>query len=356
MTDSKTMPAAYPIASARLRRHAGGAAARRASRAAGRLALVIAGAILFHACAKARPPSTAVAGARPAPGAHVKVKVRVDERGGGLRVRSLALEDYVAGCVDAEMGRLDIDAASAARIRRVQAVLCRTFAVANLGRHASEGFDLCSTTHCQLYRHLPAESLTARLAQQAAADTAALVVTFNGKPIQALYHANCGGRTSPADAVWGGRPEPYLTSVSDPACAASAKWRSAIERERLRQALHADPRTDPGSRLDGLAVAARDEAGRATSITIAGTQTRTTRGETFRAVVTQALGAHVLRSTWFSVRREGSEFVFEGRGSGHGAGLCQAGALAQATAGRSDAAILAFYFPGTKLLRLTDSP
>jgi stage II sporulation protein D len=289
------------------------------------------------------------------PGKAAKIKVRVDERGAGLRVRTLALEDYVAGCVDAELGRLDIDVASAARVRRVQAVLCRTFAVANLGRHGSEGFDLCSTTHCQLYRHLPAESLAARLAQQAAADTAALVIAFNGKPIQALYHANCGGRTSPADAVWGGRPEPYLTSVTDAACATSAKWRSAIDRERLRQALHADPRTDPGSRLDALTVAARDNAGRAISITVAGAESRTARGETFRTVVTQALGAHVLRSTWFSVRRDGTEFVFEGRGSGHGAGLCQAGALAQAKSGRSDAAILAFYFPGTQLMRLADS-
>jgi stage II sporulation protein D len=326
----------------------------RAASGVGLVILVLS--VLFHACAKARPPSTTASGAPPAPGRQIKVRVRVDERGGGLRVRSLALEDYVAGCVDAEMGRLDIDAASAARIRRVQAVLCRTFAVANLGRHAPEGFDLCATTHCQLYRHLPAESLTARLAQQAAADTAALVVAFNGKPIQALYHASCGGRTSPADAVWGGRPEPYLRSVVDAACATSATWRSTIERERLRQALHADPRTDPGGRLDGLTVTARDEAGRAATITIAGTQVRTTRGETFRTVVTQALGAHVLRSTWFSVRRDGSEFVFEGRGSGHGAGLCQAGALAQAKAGRADAVILAFYYPGTKLMRLPENP
>jgi stage II sporulation protein D len=319
------------------------------------IAVCVAGAALFHACASAKPPRPAAGGTPPVAGAKLKIRVRVDERGAGPKTRTIGIEDYVAGCVDAEMGRLDIDAASAVRMRRVQAMLCRTFAVANLGRHASDGFDLCSTTHCQLYRHLPAESLTARLAQQAAADTAGVVIAFKGRPIQALYHANCGGRTSPADAVWGGRPEPYLTSVADPACEATARWRSAIDRERLRQALRTDPSTDPGSRLEGVSVTARDDGGRATTIAIAGAQSRTARGEAFRTVVSQSLGAQALRSTWFVVRREGNEFIFEGRGSGHGAGLCQAGALRQARAGRSDAQILDYYFPGTHLMNLAES-
>jgi stage II sporulation protein D len=155
--------------------------------------------------------------------------------------------------------------------------------------------------------------------------------------------------------VWGGRPEPYLTSVADPACEATARWRSAIDRERLRQALRADPRTDPGSRLEGVSVTARDDGGRATAIAIAGAQSRTARGEAFRTVVSQSLGSQVLRSAWFVVRREGNEFVFEGRGSGHGAGLCQAGALRQARSGRSDAQILDYYFPGTHLMTLPES-
>jgi stage II sporulation protein D len=261
----------------------------------------------------------------------------------------MPLEEYVGGCVDAEIGRLDVDAAAAERMRRVQAVLCRTYAIANLGRHQSEGFDLCSTTHCQLFRRLPPESLTARLAQQAASATAGIIITYGGRPIQALYHAHCGGRTSPADAVWGGRPEPYLTSVEDPECARAAPWRSVVDRERLRQALGADPRSDPGRRLEDVRVTGRDEVGRATAITVSGSQSHALRGETLRAIVAQALGAHVLRSTWFVVRREGNEFVFEGRGSGHGAGLCQAGALQLARAGRTDLEILAHYYPGTQL-------
>jgi len=237
-------------------------------------------------------------------------------------------------------------------MRRVQAVLCRTYALANIGRHAAEGFDLCATTHCQLFRRLPPESLSARLAQQAAADTVGLAIVFNGQPIQALFHANCGGRTSTADAVWGGRPQPYLTSVADPTCGTSPAWRSTIDRERLRQALHANENTDTGSRLDRVVVAARDPVGRATAVALSGARSRTVPGETFRAAISVSLGARALRSTWFLVRREGDEFVFEGRGSGHGAGLCQAGAIARARQGQPEEAILAYYFPGTQLLKM----
>ena len=276
----------------------------------------------------------------------------MNEPGSGAAIHRLELEDYVAGCVDAELGRLDLDAASAVRVRRVQAVLCRTYALANIGRHAAEGFDLCATTHCQMFRRLPPASLSARLAHQAAADTAGLTLVFNGQPIQALFHAHCGGRTSAAHSVWGGRPQPYLTSVADPTCETSPTWRSTIERERLRQALHATESTDIGSRLDRVEVAARDPAGRATVVTLSGVRSRTVTGEAFRRAVSDALGARVLRSTWFVVRPQGDEFVFEGRGSGHGAGLCQAGAIARAREGQGEAAILAHYFPGTQLLRM----
>ena len=41
--------------------------------------------------------------------------------------------------------------------------------------------------------------------------------------------------------------------------------------------------------------------------------------------------------------------VFEGRGSGHGVGLCQVGAARMGEAGRRYREILAFYYPGTAL-------
>jgi len=304
------------------------------------------------ACAT-RPPRPVAASAPPP---HVtEVRVRVQERPGVMRVRRVPLEEYVAGCVDAELGRIDLDQPAAARMRRIQAILCRTYAVANLGRHAAEGFDLCATDHCQMFRQLPSASLSARLARDGASGTAGLIIAAAGRPINALFHSNCGGRTSRAESVWGGRPEPYLVSQIDPPCERAPLWRIEADRNRLLLALRRDQRTDPGSRLDEVRIAARDEAGRAATVVLAGATVRSVRGDTFRSALTSSLGATSLRSTMFVVRQNGDTFIFEGKGSGHGVGLCQAGAVARARTGQTEEAILSFYYPGTQLLRMTTS-
>jgi stage II sporulation protein D len=66
-------------------------------------------------------------------------------------------------------------------------------------------------------------------------------------------------------------------------------------------------------------------------------------------VLTQVFGARTIKSTWFEIRLEGATFVFEGRGFGHGVGLCQAGALARVQAGATPLAVFELYFPGTTL-------
>src|SRR6476620_5998444 len=110
----------------------------------------------------------------------------------------------------------------------VQAVIGRTYALAHLGRHAAEGFDVCTTTHCQLFQRSRLQ--TSRWAPQAAAAarrTSGMALWFGGAPADALFHADCGGRTSRAADVWGGTDRPYLSGITDggPAEAAHAAWR-----------------------------------------------------------------------------------------------------------------------------------
>jgi stage II sporulation protein D len=169
----------------------------------------------------------------------------------------------------------------------------------------------------------------------------------------ALFHADCGGRTSKADDVWGGAARPYLVSTADdgPATAAHAPWRYETTRAALLAALNKDPRTRVGRRLDGLRVLERDSAGRAERVALHGTEERIVRGEPLREVLGRTLGARTVRSTWFEVRRNGATFVFEGRGFGHGVGLCQAGALARIRAGHTLNNVLAHYYPGTRLMK-----
>jgi stage II sporulation protein D len=279
----------------------------------------------------------------------LRVQVREGER---MVVREVPLEDYVTATALSEVHPDAADGTIAERVFEVQAVLARSYALSNRGRHAGEGFDLCSTTHCQLYE--PSRLGTSRwaaVARDAVARTAGELLWFNGTLAHALFHADCGGHTSDAAAVWGGPAPPYLAGASDggPAESAHTDWTFEASPAALRAALNADPRTAIGARLERIDVAGRDAAGRAELITLGGTRTFVVRGEVFRDAVTRALGVKSIRSTLFTIRKTHEGFIFSGKGYGHGVGLCQAGAIARLRAGASVNSVLAHYFPGTTI-------
>jgi stage II sporulation protein D len=56
-----------------------------------------------------------------------------------------------------------------------------------------------------------------------------------------------------------------------------------------------------------------------------------------------------LKSSFFSVHAEGEFVVLEGRGYGHGVGLCQEGAMKMAKSSYTFDQILRFYFPSFNL-------
>jgi stage II sporulation protein D len=71
--------------------------------------------------------------------------------------------------------------------------------------------------------------------------------------------------------------------------------------------------------------------------------------DAFRRAIGRKLGWNTVLSPSFTIERRGAQLVFRGRGFGSQVGLCLAGSLAQAAAGRSYRDILSFYFPGTDL-------
>lgn len=291
------------------------------------------------------------AGVRAAVPKTIRVQVR---EGTALVVRQIAFEEYVATAALSEVHPEVNDGAVAARVFEVQAVIARTYAASNRGRHSKDGFDLCARTHCQLYE--PGRLRTSRWAavvQTAVQRTAGEVLWFAERPALAVFHADCGGHTSSAAAVWGGVAPAYLAGANDqgPAGNAHIDWTFETRTAALRAALNADQRTAVGAKLDRIEVAGRDSSGRAEKILLRGTRTFVVRGEVFREVATRALGVKTLRSTLFSVKKSGDRFVFSGKGFGHGVGLCQAGAIARLRNGASPDQVLAHYFPGTALRR-----
>lgn len=286
----------------------------------------------------------------PAPTLPATVTVRTITKGAG-RILTLPLDEYVLGAVRAEMLPATLRAQPPSRALDVQAIVSRTYAVANLRRHAAEGYDVCDTTHCQVYRPAAAGESLRDPAAGAVNATRGQILTFQGRVIQALFHADCGGHTASAAAVWGGRDAPYLESVDDWYCQrqASSGWSFAEAEAQVARALNADARTRVGGRVRGVEVASRDASGRALAVTLVGSRTISLRAEVFRAVMTQAFGPRAIRSTWFDVTRDGTRLRFSGVGFGHGVGLCQSGTLRRIEARQSPAEVLAHYFPGTRL-------
>ena len=281
------------------------------------------------------------------------IRVQVNE-GNALVVRTVALDDYVAASILSEFDPPEADRDVVERMYEVQAVVSRTYALSQRGRHAAEGFDVCSTTHCQLYD--PARlraSKWADLAREATVRTAGEVLWFADAPAQAVFHADCGGQRSSAFAVWGGSAPAYLAGGLDdgPAADAHRQWTFDETLVAVRDALNADPRTRVGGTLDQIQVVERDAAGRAERVALKGTRDVVVRGEVLRDVLTRAFGVTSVRSTLFLVTPVRGRLVLSGKGFGHGVGLCQAGAFARLRAGATPETVLAFYYPGTRLRR-----
>jgi stage II sporulation protein D len=150
-------------------------------------------------------------------------------------VNSLPLEDYLRGVVPMELSPgiyPEIEALKA------QAIAARSYALARLGQHRDEGFDLVDDTRAQVYGGLSAERDLTNRAIEATRGMAAVFPNEEGKlvPIEALYTANCGGRTENNEEVFGGKPLPYLRGV---ACSPERQALSSqdIISSRTREAL-----------------------------------------------------------------------------------------------------------------------
>lgn len=150
---------------------------------------------------------------------------------GAVVVNHVGLEDYLRGVVGSEIG-----SKAPAETLKAQTVIARTYAYASRGKHGRDGADLCDSTHCQVYNGVKAERATLDPAISA---TRGIIMISDGKPIETLYHATCGGMTSDNDKVFGGSPRSYLRRVTCPFCTAgnNYRWTRSISANDLRTRL-----------------------------------------------------------------------------------------------------------------------
>lgn len=253
-----------------------------------------------------------------------------------LCINSVELEHYVAGVVESESGGNSVK-----EFYKVQAILCRTYALAHLYRHALEGFDLCDGVHCQAYRSRPTDAKV----QAAVDETAGLVIVDKSLIlITAAFHSNCGGQTANSGDVWA-VTLPYLKSVKDTFCTKmpNARWQRKIAKDDWLNYLalkHKYPVDDSLACYQALNMT---QDTRCTYYTYGNMKIpyRTIRSD------------WQLRSAYFSIEEGKDSIVIRGRGYGHGVGLCQEGAIRMAKLGYSYQQILDFYYQDIEIVDLS---
>lgn len=261
-----------------------------------------------------------------------------------LHLREIPLERYIAGVLEKEV-RHDwpLEALKA------QAVAARTYAIYRKSKPRDAQFDVLSDTSDQVFEsdenHSPAIVRAVR-------ETEGETLQFGGRVLEAFFHSCCGGTSEDADQVWpGSHPEPLRSVHEDPYCSTCppAHWKYRLSfrelGERLSQA------NLPSSGWTAVSIVSRDASGRVEQVTLESATRKPTpmSGITFRKI----LGYTNLKSTLFNITAEGEDLVFDGRGAGHGVGLCQWGAKAMAEKHKNYRDILNFYYPGAEIVGLS---
>jgi SpoIID/LytB domain protein len=302
-----------------------------------------------------------------------QVVITVNARGKLALVNVVAADHLLAGLVPAEI----FPSAPAAALQ-AQAVAARGDLLAKLGtRHHGDPYLICATQHCQVYRGLSHED--PRTSAAVAATRGVVLTRPNGGLVKAVYSASCGGHSEDNDHVWPVAADSTLRGRLDDT-ASRGPFAQGVTSQNIEQWLSSPPRAwcrksgfnqdkfrwtvrYSAAQLDRLlrtmdigavkhiGLLERGRSGRARLMEITGAHgKKRIRGE---LLIRQTLGN--LKSSMVHARevrdRSGRLQAVELRGGGwgHGAGMCQTGAIGMAKAGKSYEQILRHYYSGVGL-------
>lgn len=258
-------------------------------------------------------------------------------------INVIDLEDYLLGVVPPEMPSM-----YPAEALKAQAVAARTYALENRRKHAGSGYELCDSTHCQVYDGALAEKPNCT---RAVLDTSGVVITYGGELASIMYSADCGGATRAYSNV---AKFPYLCGVKEPEHVEHTAWKACFKIADVRAKL-VKAGIKEAAGLTAITIATTDSSGRVASLSITSpTGTTTITGDKLKA----ALGSSI-QSLMFGIEAGADGTItISGKGCGHGVGMCQVGAkgLAQSPLNYTYDRILAHYFPGTTLTGANITP
>ncbi len=251
-----------------------------------------------------------------------------------LIVNEAALDHYIAGVTEAEAGR-----GHEMEFYKVQAMIARTYALANFKRHATSGFNVCDEVHCQAYhgtaRFEPKITVATELTQNQ------VLVDANIRLITAAFHSNCGGHTLNSEHVWS-KPLPYLVGRPDSFCLVMphSHWEKSFKKQDWVAYLN---------KKAGF----RKEALNDSTLALAyfpRERQRFFADSTSSLRMTKVRSDWGLRSAFFVIEEEVDSVRFTGRGFGHGVGLCQEGGMRMAQLGHDCSSIVHFYYKDVHII------
>lgn len=282
-------------------------------------------------------PSDALSGLVSLDGKHYRGAIEIKAGEDGLMViNKVSMEDYLLGLLPAEM-----NSNWESEALKAQAIAARSYAFYRTRNPRSPHYDMVSGTMDQVYLGEGAERPNTTIAVRA---TRGLFLADRGEPIEAYFHARCGGSTETSQTVWNTTAPAGSHRVACPFCKKRPyNWSATWNRTRFFQALHLT--SSPFSKLF-LRALTTSPTGRVTSILVAtNDEEKTMTSDQLRNL----LGYDQLKSTHFTWQVDADSVHFDGVGFGHGVGMCQWGARHLARQGFDFHRILAFYYPGVSL-------
>ena len=313
-------------------------------------------------------------------------------------VNEVGMEDYLMSVATSEMSGECPEA-----LLEAQTIAARSWLMASEEqKHKDLGIDACNDDCCQRYQGI--KNISAK-AKSAALNTRGKFVIHNNEICDTRYSKSCGGISENNENVWGDNPKEYLRAIFDsrdgnipdfsneeqlnkwifepPDCYCNNeyisksklkkflgsvdedgdyfRWEITYSNEQLTKIINKKLNESFDS-IESLIPMKRGISGRIMILTISGKKNQKEQKILVDSEynIRNALHPEFLYSSAFVINANSDsescaeKITLSGAGWGHGAGLCQIGALRMAIIGNSSEKILKHYFSSTEIKKMYD--